>query len=107
MMIDINQAEKIKEILVEIVDILKKSGDINRFPGLLAGLRYIEGIIEDPFDVETIKGLKSIIKGMYGGMGTFGDLVLGKGYKFTEEDKVLNERLYNLKSQLYKLVDEL
>lgn len=99
--------DDLKNILEEIIRILKGAGEkdyVEIFSSDISRVKYLE---ENPKDQETIDGLKSI-KTMYGGMGTFQDLVLGgTSGRCTPEEIALNKRLSELRHQLYKLVDEL
>lgn len=99
-MIDIEKAKEIKEVLIEIVHILTEDGGIQHFPSMRGYIGDIQYIMDNPDNIETFKGLKHMIKGMYGGMGTFGDYFLSRDHKDSK-------RFYGLKNQLYKLIDEL
>lgn len=108
MMTLVNQTRKIREILIELIELLTRERVIDDYNGLRVLLRDVDYLLENPDDPEVIGDMKSDIHTMYGGMGTFQDLALGgRSGKITEEDKTLNRKLDYLRDQLYNLVDQL
>ncbi|MCX8728669.1 DUF6966 domain-containing protein [Gilliamella sp. B2838] len=88
-----NNIEKIKEILVEISTLLIKGN----YPDW--GNSFIKFSKEIESDPEFIK---SELSKLYGGMGSFNDIVLYEDRKPLIDE---NDRLYFLRTQLFELIN--